>query len=162
MNQIVVGMADLRVSSCPDDVLVTYSLGSCLGVSVYDPVSRVGGLLHVMLPTASLGDRNGAPKPPETFVDTGLPRLFHASYAAGAKKSRLVVKVAGGASLQGAEEDRFRIGVRNFQMVRKLLWKNGVLLRAYDVGGHGPRTMSLHIDSGIVVLRSSRHTSWEL
>lgn len=156
MNRVVVGLAEMKVSDRPDDMLVTYSLGSCLGVTLYDPVSRVGGLLHVMLPSASVSANGSAAKPPEAYVDCGLPRLFHACYLLGARKERLVVKVAGGATLCGNEdEDRFQIGRRNFQMVRKLLWKNNVLLRAYDVGGTESRTMSLSLDSGIVLLRTA-------
>lgn len=88
------------------------------------------------------------------FVDTGVPKLFLDCYRAGAQKQRLVVKAAGGACSSGDEEDDyFQIGKRNFVMLRKLLWKNGVLLKSYDVGGTQSRTMSLEIGSGEVTVK---------
>ncbi|GIX47033.1 MAG: chemotaxis protein CheD [Candidatus Tectimicrobiota bacterium] len=151
----IVGVADMRVSSCPEDVLVTYALGSCLGIALYDPVARVGGLLHVMLPSSAL-DPDKARQNPYMFVDSGVPRLFHACYQAGAQKQRLVVKVAGGATMVAdGEEDYFQIGKKNFVMLRKLLWKNGVLLKACDVGGTCSRTLSLAIGSGEVLVKAN-------
>lgn len=150
--QHVVRMADLKISTVRDDVLITYALGSCLGITVYDPVTCVGGLLHVMLPLSTI-DLVKAQNNPCVFVDTGVPRLFQACYSAGAKKERLVVKVAGGACLSKAERDPFQIGRQNFTILRKLLWKNGVLLQSFDVGGGVSRTMLLELKTGTVRLR---------
>jgi chemotaxis protein CheD len=154
MPDITVGMADLRATSDPDARLVTYALGSCLGVAVHDPVARVGGLLHVMLPLSEL-DAAKARGNPAMFVDTGVPALFKACYALGAVKARMVVKVAGGASSAApGDPDQFQIGKRNLLMLRKLLWKNGVLLHGEAVGGHQvSRTMSLGIGDGHVSLK---------
>jgi chemotaxis protein CheD len=144
----------MKISAQPDDQLVTYALGSCLGIAIHDPVARVGGLLHVMLPLSTI-DPAKATENPSMFVDTGVPRLFLACYQAGAQKQRLIVKVAGGASAHGDEtDDHFQIGKRNFAMLRKLLWKNGVLLQAHDVGGTHSRTMTLTIGSGKVTLKA--------
>jgi chemotaxis protein CheD len=152
MKQIV-GIADMKISSQPGDVLITYALGSCLGITIYDPVAKVGGMLHVMLPLSSVNAAKAAENP-MMFVDTGVPELFKACYRVGAKKERLILKVAGGASLQNNEEnDQFQIGKRNFLMLRKLLWKNNVLIEAWDVGESHSRTMSLDISSGEVVLK---------
>ena len=152
MKQIV-GIADMKVSSAPGDVLITYALGSCLGITIYDPVAKVGGMLHVMLPLSSVNTAKAADNP-MMFVDTGVPELFKACYKVGAKKERIVLKVAGGASLQHNEEnDQFQIGKRDFMMLRKLLWKNNVLIEAWDVGENHSRTMSLDIASGEVVLK---------
>jgi chemotaxis protein CheD len=149
----IVGVADMKISTQPGDQLVTYALGSCLGIAIYDPVVHVGGLLHVMLPLSTI-DPAKATQNPSMFVDTGVPQLFIESYKAGAQKQRLVVKVAGGASVHGNEaEDHFQIGKRNFVMLRKLLWKNGVLLQAHDVGGTHSRTMTLDLDTGTVTLK---------
>lgn len=148
----VIGVGDMKVSNNVADTLITYALGSCLGVVAYDPVAKVGGLLHVMLPISTI-DPAKAAKNPCMFVDTGVPKLFHECYQAGAQKGRMVVKVAGGAATQGAwEGDIFEIGKRNITMLRKLLWANGVLLKAQDVGGTEPRTMSLDVATGEVVL----------
>ena len=147
----VIGIADMKVSANPEDSLITYALGSCLGIALHDPVAVVGGLLHIMLPLGTV-DPGKASKNPYMFVDTGVPRLFMECYKAGARKERLIVKVAGGASRNG-EEDYFQIGKRNFTILRKLLWKNGVLLKSHDVGGNLSRTMALDVGTGMVSLR---------
>ena len=144
----------MEVCSGRDDLLITHALGSCLGITVHDPVACVGGLLHVMLPDSTIDVGKSADNP-FMFVDTGVPALFRTCYAAGAQKARVVVKVAGGACVSGAEDqDFFQIGRRNFAALRKLLWRNGVLLKASDVGGGQSRTMSLHVGTGEVLLRT--------
>jgi chemotaxis protein CheD len=143
----------MKVSSQPGDLIITHALGSCLGLTIYDPVAGVGGMLHVMLPLSTIDLRKAAQNPC-MFVDTGVPRLFLESYKAGAQKQRLIVKVAGGASTKTHnDEDYFEIGKRNFIMLKKLLWKNGVILKAHDVGGNSSRTMSLEVGTGDVRLR---------
>jgi chemotaxis protein CheD len=152
---VVVGMADLGVSSSSSERLITYALGSCLGITVFDPVARVGGMLHVMMPESEI-DRAKAAANPYMFIDTGVPQLFRQCYALGARKERMEVRVAGGAA-QGGEgtTDRFQIGKRNFIALRKLLWKNGVLIAAADVGGiQQSRTMSLVMATGTVITRN--------
>ena len=151
---ITVGVADMKHSSSPEDVIITHALGSCLGITVWDPVARVGGMLHVMLPSSRIDPEKAAERP-FMFVDTGVPLLFKEAYRLGADKSRLVVRVAGGAAVQGKrdDEDLFKIGKRNVAMLRKLLWKNGILVDAEDVGGHCSRTMSLEVGTGRVILR---------
>ena len=157
MKQIV-GVADMKISKQPDDQLITYALGSCLGITIHDPVACVGGLLHVMLPLSTIDPRK-ASENPFMFVDTGVPRLFLDCYKIGAKKERLVVKVAGGASIHENEDnDHFQIGKRNFVMLRKLLWKNGILLKAHDVGGMYSRTMTLDVGNGNVTLKTQGDT----
>ena len=149
-----VGVAELQVSSAPGEVLVTYALGSCLGICVYDPVARVGGMLHAMLPESSI-DPEKAKARPAMFVDTGVPRLFRSCYRLGAVKERMLVKVVGGASSRAdGEEDHFQVGKRNFTALRRLLRKNGVRLHAQDVGGGLSRTVSLRLEDGAVVVRT--------
>ncbi|MBI2886039.1 MAG: chemotaxis protein CheD [Chloroflexi bacterium] len=158
---ITVGVADMKISTNRDVTLATYALGSCLGISLFDPVAGVGGLLHVMLPVSTLNPQK-AQENPYMFVDTGLPRFFQECYKAGARKERLVVKVAGGASINRSEQDDyFQIGRRNFVVLRKLLWKNEVLLRTEDVGGTVSRTMYLELVSGAVTLSHNGQT-WTL
>ncbi|MBI3658733.1 MAG: chemotaxis protein CheD [Acidobacteria bacterium] len=155
----IVGVADMKISSGSDDVIITYALGSCLGITIHDPVARVGGMLHVMLPLSTI-DPAKAVANPCMFVDSGVPKLFIDAYKAGAKKERLVVKVAGGACLRGVEEnDHFQIGKRNMLMLKKLLWKNGVLLQGDDVGGNPSRTMALTIGTGEVTVKSKGTTT---
>jgi len=154
MPDITVGMADLRVTANAAERLVTYALGSCLGITVHDPVAGVGGMVHVMLPLSTI-DPAKAQANPAMFVDTGVPALFKACYRLGAEKPRMIVKVAGGASSAApGEPDQFQIGKRNVLTLRKLLWKNGVLLHGEEVGGHQlSRTMALDVATGAVSLK---------
>lgn len=152
-TKLIVGVADMKIAVKPGDTLITYALGSCLGVTVHDPVAGVGGMLHVMLPDSATATAGAKPNPYK-FVDTGLPQLFKQSYVAGAKKERLVVKVVGGASSKENEaDDMFQIGKRNFLALKKLLWKNGVVIAAHDVGGSVSRTVSLDVGSGEVIVK---------
>jgi chemotaxis protein CheD len=150
----VVGVADLKVSAEASERLITYALGSCLGIAVFDPVAKVGGLLHVMLPTGSIDPAKASDKP-AMFVDSGVPMLFKECYKLGAKKERMVIKVAGGAHAGACEEDdKFQIGKRNLLALRKLLWKNGVLVHAHETGGvQTSRTMWMDVASGDVTLK---------
>lgn len=153
-TDLVVGMGDLRVSGLASDRIVTYALGSCLGVTVYDASASVGGMLHVMMPESSIDPAKGQANP-YMFVDTGIPQLFKQCYALGARKEHLIVRVTGGA-YQGLDEsqDRFQIGKRNFVALRKLLWKNGVMIKASEVGGvQQSRTMYLSLATGQVTVR---------
>lgn len=145
MKQIV-GVADRKVSNSAEDVIVTHALGSCLGIAVHDPVSHVGGLLHVMLPVSSVNPDKAANNP-YMFVDTGVPAFFQDLYDAGGLRARLVIKVAGGANVQN-NQDHFEIGKRNYIILRKLLWKNGLMIKAEDVGGAVARTMYLDVGTG--------------
>jgi chemotaxis protein CheD len=156
VGDIVVGVADARLSRTAGERLVTYALGSCLGLVIHDPVARVTGLLHVMLPDSTI-DAAKAARNPAMFVDTGVPWLFKESYRLGARKERMVVKVAGGAhSGATAEGDSFQIGKRNVLVLRKLLWKNNVILQAADVGGcQTSRTLFVDVATGVVIVRSN-------
>lgn len=154
----VVGVADMIASNLSNAELITYSLGSCLGVMLYDPVKRVGGLLHIMLPTSSIDPAKAASRP-FMFVDTGVPRLFHAVYGLGGDKSRLLVKVAGGAQFMD-EKKIFNIGQRNTQTLRELLAKNGVVANAMDVGGVTSRTVRMKLDTGDVSIQSPGQTTY--
>jgi chemotaxis protein CheD len=149
---VTVDIADLQVSADPDAVLVTYALGSCIAVILYDPGRRVGGMIHYMLPLSSCSPEKAKSRP-AMFADTGIPLLFHSMYALGCNKRDLVVKVVGG----GAPLDDngvFEIGPRNHTMVRKMLWKAGVAIAAEDTGGKLSRTPKLYVDTGRVTIRS--------
>lgn len=150
---LTVGVSDMNVSDDPESVLVTYSLGSCIGIAVYDPVVRVGGLLHFMLPESSL-DLNKAKKNPYMFADSGIPALFKAAYALGAKKQRMKVVVTGGSHVLDQQEI-FNIGKRNDMAVRKIFHRNNVFIDYRDVGGNVNRTVRLAVKSGEVSIKVS-------
>jgi chemotaxis protein CheD len=143
---LTVGIADCQVSKDPESVLVTHALGSCIAVAVYDPVTHVGGLLHFMLPDSAI-DPKKAQQKPYMFADIGIPTLFHAAYAIGAEKRRLIVRVIGGAQVYDSQ-GVFNIGKRNYLACRKILWANGLLIHAEEVGGSASRTMRLDLSSG--------------
>jgi len=142
----------MKVSNNPEDVLVTYSLGSCVGLTLYDPVIRVGGMIHCMLPLSRL-DPAKAQMNPCMFTDTGIPTLIQAVLNMGANKKRLIAKVAGAASPLD-DNGIFKIGERNYTVLRKVLWKNDILIAAEDVGGTVARTLFLYLDTGKTVIRS--------
>jgi chemotaxis protein CheD len=151
----VVGVADMKISTDPADVVVTHALGSCLGIAVHDPAAQVGGLLHVTMPLSKINPAK-ARSCPFMFVDTGVPAFFQEIYRAGGLKSRLVVKIAGGANIhRGGGGDRFAIGKQNYVILKKLFWKNGILVDSEDVGGSKPRTMYLEIGTGRVWLSTA-------
>jgi chemotaxis protein CheD len=160
MKPIVVGIGDCQVSKDPESVIVTYALGSCIGLMIHDPVAGVGGLLHFMLPESSL-DLAKAEKNPFMFADTGIPALFRSAYQLGADKRRLVVSVAGGAQMMDTQ-GAFNIGKRNVLMMRKILWKAGVMVHAEEVGGMTSRTIRLDIGTGKVLLREAGRPEQEM
>jgi chemotaxis protein CheD len=150
---IVVGVADCQTSKDRKATLMTYALGSCVGIGVFDPSSSVGGLLHVLLPESSL-DPGKAAKNPAMFADTGVPALLTRCLAMGAAKSRLRVWLAGGSAVM---DDRgvFNIGKRNQLAVRKALWKAGLLTHGEDLGGQGSRTVRLELETGTFWVRAA-------
>jgi len=151
----VVGVSDFRVSSDIDEIIITYALGSCLGIALYDPLVKVGGLLHVMLPL-SKANPSKARRKPAMYVDTGLKLILEEMYRKGARKTNLDISVAGGASMGRGREDYFKIGKRNFTVFRKILWKNGLMIAAQDVGGSKARTMALRVANGEISINKKR------
>jgi len=151
---VVIGVADMKVSNKPEETLITYSLGSCVGVVVYDPVVRVGGILHFMLPESSL-DEGKARSRPFMFADTGIPGLFLEAYKYGAVKQRMKIIVAGGARILDTK-GFFNIGKKNYIALRKIFWRNNVIIDYEDIGGCINRTMKMDINSGDVSILSGR------
>jgi chemotaxis protein CheD len=153
MTPIVVGISDCRTSKDRDSTLVTYALGSCVGIGVFDPASSVGGLLHVLLPESSM-DAEKAAKNPCMFADTGVAQLLNQCLEMGAAKSRLRVWLAGGSAVMDTR-GVFNIGKRNQLAARKALWKAGLLTLSEDLGGQGSRTVRLELNTGTFWVRSA-------
>jgi chemotaxis protein CheD len=150
---LIVGVSDMIVSKDPDGVLVTYSLGSCIGIAVYDPVVRVGGMLHYMLPESSLDGAKAAANP-FMFADTGIPRLFKSVYELGGIKSRMRVIMVGGSHVLD-QKGFFNIGKRNEMAARKLFHRNNVVIDFAETGGNGNRTIRLAVKDGRCWLKCS-------
>lgn len=148
----IVGVSDLKVSNDINDTIITYALGSCLGITAYDPIVKVGGMVHIMLPL-SKSDPEKAKLKPTMYVDTGFALLLQNVFSLGARKQHLEINVAGGASMkQNSGEDYFKIGQRNFTAFRKLLWKNDYIIANQEVGGAISRTLTLDISTGLVTM----------
>ncbi len=151
--RVIVGISDMKVSNDSEAVLVTYSLGSCIGVAVYDAVARVGGLLHYLLPESKLSPEK-AQKNPCMFADTGIPALFKEAYKLGAKKQRMKVVVAGGSQVLD-QKGFFNIGKRNDIALRKMFHKNNVIIDYRDVGGVVNRTVRVEVENGDIWIKVS-------
>lgn len=155
MGTIVkVGMADLNVVTAPDG-LTTLGLGSCVGVAVWDPVSKVGGLLHAMLPdSTSIRQSHCA----EKFVDTGLDLLVDKMVKAGASRTRLQAKIAGGAQMFGtgsnSASDIMKVGERNVTAAKDKLSKMKIKLLAEDTGKNYGRTVIFFPETGEYVIKA--------
>lgn len=152
METITVGIADCQVSADPDSLLITHGLGSCIGVAIHDPAVSVAGLLHFMLPDSKMDQERGTQRP-YMFADTGIPHLFHAAYARGADKRRLIVRLIGGAQVLDPN-GVFNIGKHNHVACRRILWAAGVMVHGEEVGGTISRTVRLEVGSGRVLWNS--------
>jgi chemotaxis protein CheD len=151
MTRVTVGVGDLAVSNKAGEEIVTFSLGSCVGVVIWDRSVHVAGLLHVMLPESKLNPER-AQKQPAVFADTGLPLLFKSAYRLGAKKNRMRVILVGGSQVMDTA-GHFNIGKRNYTAVRKMFWRNNVLVDTEDVGGNVNRTIGVEVASGKVWMK---------
>jgi len=149
---VIVNVSDAKTSTDPGDVISTYSLGSCIGVTLYDPVTHVGGMLHFQLPTSTL-DPARAKQRPLMFADTGMECLIRELEGKGAQKRRLKVKLAGAAQILD-DHNLFNIGRRNHAAIRKILWQQGMFVDGEDVGGSSPRNLYLTIADGTVTVKT--------
>lgn len=144
---IKVGMADYKVSKNPSN-LISYGLGSCVGIAIYDPVTKIGGLAHIMLPDST---QARSAENPAKFADTALPRMLDDMIKMGASKIRLFAKIAGGAQMFtfANATDIMRVGERNVEAVKTVLKKIDIKIVAEDTGGNYGRTVELKLDTGI-------------
>jgi chemotaxis protein CheD len=147
---IVVGVGGLQSGQAPDE-LVTYALGSCVGVAAWDPVSKAGGLWHVMLPEAKTNPER-ALREPGAFADSGAPVFLKALGEAGCSQRRVRLWLTGGSD-SAQLGPGFEIGKRNIVAVRKQLWLRGLLVDGEDVGGSQSRTVRLDLGTGRVQVR---------
>jgi chemotaxis protein CheD len=136
-----------------EDLLLTHPLGCCLGLTVYDPATRIGGLLHAMLPLSKINVAKARINP-FMFVDTGIPVLFEKLGEQGALKANLVVKAVGCGNPMGKKEV-FKIGKRNYHVLLEMLVKAGIRLTAEDVGGTVSRAVQLDLATGQTVIKSN-------
>ena len=149
---IVVSVADARASNDAADVLATYALGSCIGVALYDPLAKIGGMLHYQLPTSTI-DPARARQNPLMFADTGMTWLLDEMQKLGARKRCLKVRLAGAAQILN-DNNVFNIGRRNHAAIRKILWQEGLFIDGEEVGGTAPRNLYLQVADGAVSVKT--------
>jgi chemotaxis protein CheD len=151
---ISVGLGELHVTRDPDAVLICYGLGSCVAVSAFDPVARVGAMAHIVLPASN----NGANAIlPVKFADRGIPLTVEKMEQAGAQRSRIVIKIAGGAKmLRGVTAGSILdIGERNIEAVNVAMHKAGLKIHAQDIRGDWGRCLWLYIASGLTRVKTA-------
>lgn len=152
MNMIKVGMADLNTCKVPD-ALTTLGLGSCIGIILYDPKTKISGLAHIMLPDSTqIKNNTNVAK----FADTAIDKLIQDMIALGANKGRLVSKIAGGAQMFsfGSGNDLMRIGERNASATRLKLKELGIPLLAEDCGLNYGRTIEFYSETGELKIKT--------
>ena len=153
MSQIIkVGMADLNICVSPDGI-TTLGLGSCVGIAVRDPVTKIGGLAHIMLPDSTeIKNNSNIPK----FADTGIEELVKQIVAKGASRQRLVAKIAGGAQMFAFANatDIMRVGQRNAQAAKDVLAGLGIPIIGEDTGGSYGRTVSIDLSNGVYKVKT--------
>jgi chemotaxis protein CheD len=153
MSELIkVGMADYKVGRNPCS-LISYGLGSCVGIAFYDSVTKIGGLAHIMLPDST---QARSAENPAKFANTALPLMLEEMVKLGAARSRITAKIAGGAQMFtfANATDVMRVGERNAEAVRMLLKQMDIKMLADDTGGNYGRTVELHLDSGIYRVRT--------
>lgn len=151
-TQYIVEVSEALVLCDPAAEIVTYALGSCLGLAVYDPVSKVGGILHSLLPLSRMNLQK-AEENPYMFVDTGVPEFLNQYFELGGTKERMIVKAAGCGNMMD-EKGQFNIGHRNHTVLRKILWKNNILIAAEKIGGSDAKTMQLNLATGKLCVKT--------
>lgn len=151
---VKVGMADLNVAKA-GAMLRTTGLGSCVGLTLYDPAAKIGGMVHVMLPSSSISRDSQLNR--AKYADTAIPELVRRMVEAGASSSRLMAKLAGGAQmflLASPLADTMRIGPRNVEACKEALRSLNIPIEAEDTGGNYGRTIELDCSSGVLFVRS--------
>ncbi|HEX2995335.1 MAG TPA: chemotaxis protein CheD [Anaerolineales bacterium] len=154
MNEINVGLGEQAVSRNSGDTLVAYGLGSCVGVVMIDPVARVSGLLHAVLPRATDGLENGQSNASK-YVESGIDGLIASMVKEGARKANLVVRIIGGANMlmPSGLTQSFNIGTRNIEAARATLNRLNLSIAVEEVGGHTGRTVRVYVADNRVTVR---------
>jgi chemotaxis protein CheD len=147
-----VGISDLNIARAPD-ILVTYALGSCVGICLIDRIGhKVGGLAHIMLPSSTESANTGNPR---RFADTGVRELVQLLMRNGVMPSQLHAKIAGGAQMFATNSATFNIGERNVEAVKNILHELRIPIIAQDTGLNYGRTVFFNPSTGIMQIKSA-------
>lgn len=157
---VTVGIADLNVVKSPDR-LVTYALGSCVGICLYDGVMHVAGMSHIMLPSAAQMSGISATQPMK-FADTAIMMLVKQMEMAGANRARMKAKIAGGAQMFAAMSTSAiaNIGDRNVAAVKTVLGQMHIPIVAEDCGKNYGRTQYFNAEDGVMLIKSVTKGEW--
>jgi chemotaxis protein CheD len=148
-----VNFCELKISRNPAETLVAFSIGSGIVVSIYDPVTRTGGMLSLVLPESSTMPPEKAERHPYMFADTGLPALLEAFLDMGSKTENIKIVIAGGAQVMDQKAE-FNIGLKNHQAVSAFFLDKNLSIDHEDIGGISRRTLSLDIATGYNVIQT--------
>lgn len=151
-NTVTVGIADLNAVKAPDS-LVTYALGSCVGICLYDSEKKIAGLAHIMLPLSTEATGNIDNK--RRYADTGIMELIQTMNLMGASNSRMTAKIAGGAQMFKGNSSMFNIGERNVAAVKKVLAAYRIRIIAEETGADFGRTVFFHAEDGKMEVRAA-------
>jgi chemotaxis protein CheD len=159
---LVVGLGEVQVTRDPHAVLASFGLGSCVAVCVFDPLTHVGGMTHVVLPSS--GNRPVSSTYPGKYADSGTAHLVRGLECQGAARSRMMAKIAGGAAVTRGTmpENLFDVGGRNVSAVQAALEREGIPIVAYDTGGHHGRSVWFWVRSGKVMVRTAKNVTIQL
>ena len=153
MSELIrVGMADYKTGTYPNS-LISYGLGSCIGIALFDPITKVGGLAHIMLPDSTQARIS---ENPAKFADTAIPLMLQEMIRLGAVRTRVVAKISGGAQMFkfANATDIMRVGERNAEATIKTLKELDIRIIASDTGGNYGRTVELKLDTGIYKIKT--------
>ncbi len=159
---LVVGLGEVQVTRVPDVVLASFGLGPCVVVCVFDPLTHVGGMNHVVLPSS--GNRPVSSTYPGKYADSGTAHLVRGLEGRGAARSRMMAKIAGGAAVTHGTmpENLFDVGSKNVLAVQTALECEGIPIVAYDTGGHHGRSVWFWVRSGKVMVRTAKNVTIQL
>lgn len=161
MANLIVEIGGCKVSSDPEDIIKTFALGSCVGIAILDPRTRVAGMAHVALPDSKINLQR-AEELPGYFADTAIPFLLHKMAQLGSiKHEQYIVKLAGGASLL-KDDSLFQIGERNVTEIKRILWDQNLSIASMDVGKSISRTFSIELKTGKVIISAADGRKWSI
>jgi chemotaxis protein CheD len=154
-----VGISDWKIAKPPDG-LVTYALGSCVGIALFDKARKIAGLSHIMLPDSKNSSEPALSR--MKFADTAIPDMLNKMIAMGAMRTSIQAKIAGGAVMFKIGNDRFNIGERNIAAVKATLQSLRIPIISQDTGKDFGRTMFVTADDGGVTIKSANRGEWKL
>lgn len=150
-DELVVGISDMKITRAPQE-LISYALGSCVGICIIDKVKRIAGMIHIMLPSSSIGDNVNAFK----YADTGIPEMVKQMEKLGCLRAHMTAKIAGGAKMFEIKSTSTigNIGERNIIASKEILNKLNIKLISQDVGANYGRTIIFNSESGELKIKS--------